>query len=237
MIYETHCRSTMAVVEERIIMNELLKIIGENFTSLLIFLFAIVFFTLFHKQIGEALSRLTKVSFSKSKIEFGDQSASQSLTDTKSNPKDTDEKLYVDPWLSPILVERENNIWEHIEEKYHGQSDDPLVKLLVRRLASAHIREEFEFCYSHIYGSQIRLLKTIKQRSNSMPQDDITVYFQEVQETSPDIYRGANVNNYLTFLLNNLLIEYQEESYSVTVLGTEFLAWMARLGRAENKPW
>lgn len=113
--------------------------------------------------------------------------------------------------------------------------EGPTVDLLIQYLADANIAREFEFAYSLIFGSQIRLMKHLNElRGVGATKEQTAAFYTQVQATHPEL-NNWSLEEYLTFPLNKLLICIERDNYHITRRGIEFLQWMPRMGRTENK--
>jgi hypothetical protein len=186
------------------------------------------FLLLFKKQIGNFISRVNSVS--KNGI-----NANQSIIDSQNDEK---KNLNVDQLLSIessiMLQELETSINDDLLKKGLN-TDGNTVKILIKHLAYTQIELEFEKIYNLIFGSQIYLLKKLNETSSTgKPLQFAEEYFVSVQEKY-DLFKDWDTNKYLSFLLTNLLIIFDNNIVSITIKGNEFLSWLMKRGKFEEK--
>jgi len=114
-------------------------------------------------------------------------------------------------------------------------NDSEAERVLVRQLAIAQAGLWFERTYYMIFGSQIRLLKNLNEKKQSINDDFVANYFSVIQQRYPDEFSSWTPEQYIVFLLNSSLIEKTVLGYAITPEGSEFLVEMTRRGLAEGK--
>jgi hypothetical protein len=104
-------------------------------------------------------------------------------------------------------------------------------------LAGSKILLEFEQIYGLIFGSQIELLKKLNEVvGQGLKMEDVISQYEHVRELFKDILGKWSIEQYMTFLFNRLLVTVDGDTCHITNLGVEYLTWMTRNGRSENKP-
>ncbi len=203
-------------------MDEVLKSIEWHH---LLFLFLVIFIAIFQGPLSQFLSRITTIT--KSGI------TALPVPDAQSEQKKEISKL-LSIGKSALLTEEEDNIYKELKEK-HLDIEGDTIKILVSHLAIAQMRSSFEYNYNTIFGSQIRLLKIMNEQRSGMSENVIQRHFLDIKERYSNEFKYWEINNYLKFLFDNILIINQNEMYYITVRGIEFLTWLSKEGRIENK--
>jgi hypothetical protein len=109
-------------------------------------------------------------------------------------------------------------------------------KILIKYLAAAQVGLEFEQIQNLIFGSQIFLLKKLNEVTGQGQLPTLVeAHFEHVQSMFPDSFADWSLEKYMYFLFERNLIVHQDGRYHITNLGKEYLVWMARTGRADNK--
>jgi hypothetical protein len=117
-----------------------------------------------------------------------------------------------------------------------GQSD-AVIQRLLRQLAIAEIRADFESIYARIYGSQIAALKSLRATPDGASRASVEAHLAEVKD---------NVNMRLLAWLQSLPFEEwfgylqqhglaevdADERYQITTVGAGFLAYIEGRGYA-----
>ena len=95
---------------------------------------------------------------------------------------------------------------------------------------------EFEQIYNLIFGTQISLLKKLNEVvGQGISEHEVQLYFSDVQENHKEEFGIWSLDQYLNFLIERTLILFKDGAYHITNLGVEYLTWMARNGKSENK--
>ena len=136
---------------------------------------------------------------------------------------------------SPVISEYEKLIRADLESR--GLTyDTATARVLVRHLAGTQLLLKLEQVYSLIFGSQIQLLKRLNEVAGRGRDEDYVVDFiDEAMLRDPKIFERWTHEDYLHFLVTNSLVTIQDKSLHITGLGVEFLTWMTRTGRNENR--
>jgi hypothetical protein len=136
---------------------------------------------------------------------------------------------------SIVLTDIEGRIKFDLEAK-GLETEGETVKVLIKHLAASRILTEFEQIYNLIFGSQIFLLKKLNEvAGQGRAEEYLHSYFKNVKELFPEEFGAWSISQYLEFLLGRALIIKTENIYHITNLGVEYLTWMARNGKSENR--
>ena len=136
---------------------------------------------------------------------------------------------------SPLQTELAARVRTSLTER--GMSTDGnTVEVLIQHLAASQIAREFESAYSLIFGSQIRLMKFLNEsRPQGATPEQVAAYFQAVYAVTPALHDWSQ-DDYLQFLKSRwLILTLEDGNYGLTVRGIEFLHWLIRHGRSEDK--
>jgi hypothetical protein len=121
-----------------------------------------------------------------------------------------------------------------------AQAQEPaqeLIQNLIRQLAAARIRADFEWIYAQIYGSQVAALWTLRETPNGAAREPVEAHLAQVKH---------NVNMRLVIWLQTLPFEAwfgylqsnglaevgTDERYHLTIKGMGFLGYIDGLGYA-----
>jgi hypothetical protein len=108
------------------------------------------------------------------------------------------------------------------------------------KLAEVQWSYFYEITYRLSFGSQIVLLMTIQLRPQGVGLSDITPFF--------DLYRSRaapavlpsmmipDIEGYLSFLINQRLVDRVDDTYRITDVGRAFLAYLIRWAIPLDKP-
>ena len=196
----------------------------------LTFLFAVFFVFLFRKPLFGLISRITS-------IDKGGIKASQTPeAQREEQKKEAVQELLLAIGDSIVLRDVEGRIKEDL--KGRGlETDGDTIKVLIKHLGAAKILLEFEQIHNLIFGSQIFLLKKLNEvAGQGKPREFVAVYFKHAKSLFPEQLGNWSLEQYLAFLIARLLITTQGDSFHITNLGVEYLTWMIRNGRREDKP-
>ena len=138
---------------------------------------------------------------------------------------------------SIVLKELEDRIRLDMDSRGLDTKGDS-VEVLIRLLAANQILLEFEQIHSLIFGSQIFLLKKLNEVcGQGKPKVFLDEHFRALQEMFPDAFTNWSLVEYVSFLKSRSLIIFDGDNFHITNLGVEYITWIARNGRQENKPF
>jgi len=117
------------------------------------------------------------------------------------------------------------------------ETDGDTAKVLIKHLAGTKVLLEFEQINNLIFGSQISLLKKLNEVAGQRkPSSLIAAHFEHIKNLFPEAFGGWSFNQYLGFLLDRSLITTKDNVYHITNLGVEYLIWLTRNGKSEDRP-
>jgi hypothetical protein len=189
-------------------------------------IFGVFFVVFYRKEIATMLSSLKGIS--KDGVLF-EPSINAQKADKKSR---FDELSNVGNYK--MLQVYEKNIIDGLKNDglFH---DNDTVKILLKHLALAQMRIEFEQIYKIIFGSQIFLLKRLNENMGlGLGKDYVDKYVLEAISNNEDL-RDWNIDEYLSFLFLRELIRDDNGVYQITVKGHDFLSYLIAAGLKEDK--
>lgn len=128
----------------------------------------------------------------------------------------------------PVIEEQENKIKEYIEKLVYEEKS-----VLIRELASTQLAFLFEQIYWAIFGSQLRLLKLLKEKYRSIKK--IRQIYNEVSEKHESEYKNLSFEQWYNFLATHRLVEKKSQRYYLTDTGKAFLLHITEKGYNLNK--
>lgn len=208
-------------------MKDIIEILGwPNFS----FLFALVFVFLFRTQLAGLISRVTSID--RSGVKAGPIPEAQ-REDKKSEAV---HELLVAIGDSIVLREVESRIKNDLKDR-ELDTDGSTTKVLIKHLAASKVLLEFEQIHNLILGSQIVLLKRLNEVvGQGQKKEFVVAHFSNIKKFHKDQLGEWSFEQYMEFLITRLLVTIQDEKYHITNLGVEYLTWIARNGRSENRP-
>jgi len=208
-------------------------------TEHMIFVFALVVIIRYKEPISSFIHRIIRID--KGGIQASDMpntQASSSESDSESVQKLLDD--FGDLDLTVIKM-REEDILDDLKGRIpdvNPDINDPCIKVLIRHLAGVQILLVFERVHNLIFGSQIRLLKKLNEYANvgeSLELEFVKSYFREIKLLYPGALDNWDLEEYLRFMLGQSLITFEDDGYHITHLGREYLLWIVRNGKSEDK--
>jgi len=187
---------------------------------------SIFFLVFFHKNIRAFIDRTKEVRYGRAGVQA--ESSSQEPVDTSAH---STEKL-MKALDSPVLREQED--WINQTLKGAGIKEGPdKEKVLIHYLAATHLALIFERIDSAIWGSQIYVLEHLNEKRQGVLKEDIkTFYYDEAVKKWPHFFEGYSCDAYLDFLKNSNLVLEKNGYLLITILGVEFLQYLARTGKS-----
>jgi len=214
--------------------EEILSMVKEIIMALgyphFAFLFLTLFVIMFRGQIGALISRMTSIEKS------GVRAMPAPEAQREKQRAEAVQELLLAVGDSIVLRDIEGRIRYDLEER-ELETETDSAKVLIKHLAGMTILLEFEQVHNLIFGSQIRLLRRLNEVvGQGQTSEDIAAYFDHVKELFEEQLGGWSLDEYMGFLVGRSLVIVNENTYHVTNLGVEYLTWMARNGRSENRP-
>ena len=186
----------------------------------------IFFMIFFRKNIRASIDRIKGVKYGRAEIQT--ESISQEPVDTTVS---STEKL-MKALDNPVLQEGEDLISETLR-KASVKEGPEREKLLIRYLAATNLALTLERIDSVIWGSQIYILEHLNVNRLGVLKDNIkTIYYDEAAEKWPPFFTNYSYDAYLGFLKNSNLVLEQDGCLLITILGVEFLQYLARIGKS-----
>lgn len=95
----------------------------------------------------------------------------------------------------------------------------------------------FENFYSTIFGGQIKILQFLNNfGSAGCSKEQVRNLWDARVEANKPLMEAWQFETYLKFIFDHALAEVKGESLVITDLGREFLMWMTKYGKLDNKP-
>lgn len=115
-------------------------------------------------------------------------------------------------------------------------NDDDKYDVLLRYTQNLAVYSAFYETYTIIYGSQIRLLKNLREKGDQ-PAAIMEIHYLLVEEKYPDAFKTYSYNEYLQWMKYRELIIEEENILKLTHIGRDFLVYLALQGHSEDKPF
>ena len=196
----------------------------------LTFLFAVFFVFLFRRPLFGLISRITSID------KDGIKASQTPEAQREEQKKESVQELLLVIGDSIVLRDIEGRIKADIEGRGLETGGDT-IKVLIKHLGATKILLEFEQIHNLIFGSQIFLLKKLNEvAGQGKPKEFVVEYFKNVKSLFPEQLGNWSLEQYLAFLIARLLITIKGDIFHITNLGVEYLTWMIRNGRREDKP-
>jgi hypothetical protein len=137
---------------------------------------------------------------------------------------------------SIVLRDVEGHIKSDLENRGLELGGDT-VKVLIKHLAASKILLEFEQVHNFIFGSQIFLLKKLNEvAGQGQKRENVIAHFERAKDLFKPEFVDWSFDQYMAFLVGRSLVTIDLDTYHITNLGVEYLTWLARSGRSENRP-
>jgi hypothetical protein len=192
------------------------------------FVFAVIFLLVFRNQLAGLISRVTSIG------KIGLKTSPSPEAQREKAKTEAVQELLRAIGDSIVLRDVESRIKLELQQKQLEVEGDT-VKVLIGLLAAASVLIQFEQIYNFIFGSQIRLLKSLNEVvGQGLPQQNVMLYFEEVKLLTEQL-ADWSFDQYMAFLHGRSLVALTNQTYHITNLGVELLIWMAKNGRSENR--
>jgi hypothetical protein len=210
-------------------MENIIKILCSFGWPLVSLIFALIFIFVFKKAIREFIGKIKSVG------KEGLKTESSQTTEVEEKRKQAVEELmkFGD---SNVTHELESYIFKDLKQQGLN-TDSDTVKVLIRHLAATQLALDFEQIYNIIFGSQIFLLRKLNEAAGTgLNIDIIKTHFKYVQGLFDEQLNNWTMEQYLSFLFRKTLITVKDNNYHITIKGVDFLVWLTKTARIENRP-
>ena len=206
-------------------MEEFLKAISWQHLG---FIFALVFIFSFRQPLSDLIRRVTSIS--KDGLTAGAPPEAQ-----REKEHESAQQLLDVIGSSIVIEELENRIKAELTTK-NLSAEGHSVKVLIRHLAGTQLLLSFEQVHNLILGSQIFLLKKLNEvTGQGRPAQFVYGHIDHVKTLYPTELHDWSHEEYLAFLFIRSLIVQHDNQIHITNLGVEYLTWLVRNGRSEDK--
>ncbi|WP_020677492.1 hypothetical protein [Geopsychrobacter electrodiphilus] len=208
-------------------MAEILSSLGwPHFT----FIFAIVFLLIFRTQISGFISRISSID------KGGVKTSPVPEAQREKEKTEAVQELLLAIGDSIVMREVEGRIVADLQSK-ELETESGTAKVLIKHLAASKILLEFEQIHNLIFGSQIYLLKKLNEvTGQGQDAEVVKAQFDHVKSMFNKEFEAWDFDKYMYFLTARSLVTIENNQYHITNLGVEYLTWIARNGRSENRP-
>lgn len=189
-----------------------------------------LFLILFRKPIGKKIADIRSIN--KDGVGMG---RADPVLQTASNIAEGNLLDHIEIDKPQLLDEEEVLLTKEINKKGLGPEDTK--KLLIRNLAIVRIERVHEQTYSSILGSQIRLLRKLNVSLYGIAADIVEMDYSATNEGFPDSVKDWTLDEYLRFLLDSSLILLKDNKYRITVRGQDFIVWLVKNSKIEDKAY
>ena len=193
----------------------------------------IIFVSVFTPELKSILARVTDVTRDGVKI-------SPSQTAQSQDESVRDASAVVDNPAHNYFSNEIANALRDVDAELATISNDERFEKMRLNLAFWRAMYFFENTYSIIFGGQIKLLKLLNERGDvGVGTVELDRLWADHQESLKPAIESWTLIGYLSFLFSRDLIVINESTkvISITTRGTEFMLWLTRFGRSEERPW
>jgi len=194
------------------------------------FFYLLFFALIFRKQLSALISRITSID------KTGIRASQNPEAQREKQKTEAVQELLIAIGDSIVLRDLEGNIRSDLQKR-GLETEGDTIKVLVKLLAATKILFEFEQIYNFIFGSQIFLLKKLNEvAGQGQKKEYVAEHVENIKKLFKSELGGWSFDHYMAFLIARSLVTIDGETYHITNLGVEYLIWMARTGRSENRP-
>lgn len=155
------------------------------------------------------------------------------LTDKGQKEEKVIETKPISETLSQEIKNQLSSSLDEIKIEYSGkiealkQESNKKEEYLINELSLTNLALEFERIYRVIFGSQIQMLRILKEQVNgSLPSKSVISMFIFTQRSNDPNLNNFTFEKYMSFLTNNNLIASGVNFYKLTVKGIDFLSYI-----------
>ena len=185
-----------------------------------------IFILTFRKPIRALLDRVTKLSSQ------GAEFATAARQVEGPRPKIQSGELRALPGVD--RTEAMADLERVLHESLANFPEHDRLDLVVRDLAQSRLDATFGIIYSNIFGSQINLLKRLKQNCSSASIQHVNEYIEEVKAVHEPLDRISN-DQYLGYLIYHNLVVRNPEAIELSPMGHDFLLYLHRFSLSDQR--
>ncbi len=208
-------------------MEEILKNLGWPHFS---FIFAVIFIFVFKRPLSSFIARVKSIDKS------GVKTSATPEAQREEGKKEAVQELLDAIGTSIVLKDLEDRIKSDLHKRGLETKGDTIT-VLIKHIAGTKMLLGFEQIHNLIFGSQIFLLKKLNEvAGQGKPREFIKSHYQAAQELFSEQLGSWVLDQYLSFLLDRLLITIDDNTYHITHFGVEYLTWIVRNGKRDDNP-
>lgn len=194
----------------------------------IVLLLVAVFLLLFRPQIGRLIDRMSSVKLPGFQAEGPDQAKAEQQSLPPSHAMVGVEERLGTPHLDDVLSPIEKETARQIEASVRDPNDR--LPWALRLYSNARIHHEHEISRRLIFGSQLRALRQISQYGGSVSMSEIKAMYREAKAAKIEQYENFSFEQWRDFLPSRGLLAVEAERVTITLLGRNFLAYLAAQG-------
>ena len=107
-----------------------------------------------------------------------------------------------------------------------------MIKVVPKKVTSRHLERVAQDALSE-FEATVGNLEVVGQ---GQPCEYVKANFEDVKKPFGDALGNWSFDQYMAFLIGRSLVTVDKGTYHITNLGVEYLTWMTRNGRSENRP-
>lgn len=191
---------------------------------LVVFLLGVIGMFFFKRPIQRLIDRAEKVG--KGGIQ------ARALPEQATEPKSSGvEDFLKKVYDNQLLREAEEGIRTHLESLKPVNVEER-ERFLLRNFAATVILRAFDRIYYDIYGSQLAALQFLNDfRGAQVTLENLRPFFEEACKKHPELYINDRFERWLGFISTAGLVRLDNNIFSITVRGKEFLKYLVDQGR------
>ena len=125
--------------------------------------------------------------------------------------------------IAEVELALHQNIKDQISKGYMTENDKS--DYLIHELAISRLISHFTRIHSVIFGSQIRVLQILNERSK-LTINEVRAFFEDAKSSDPAFYGDYKLEEWLEFLRQVHLIYVENREVKITAIGFDFLQFL-----------
>ncbi len=194
--------------------------------AIALLILGVTFLIMFRKQISEIFPRLKTIGPAGATLSEGQKGALEGT-----DPRREAESL-IRQLDSELVREVEDNIKVELAKK--NLTGPEVVPVLTKYFAVAYIEYLFLNIYRIIFGSQINLLDFLNTQ-DGQSRETLKIFYDLAADQYADFYKNYPYDQWLGYLLGQVLLREDNGILRITIRGREFLLYLTRSGLSRNK--
>jgi hypothetical protein len=191
---------------------------------IVVIILVIIFLFLFRPQVGKLIDRTIKI-----------KKLGLETFETQPPPQKEEKKELMEfyrSFESPLIKDWETTVNELLKS-IKIETPDDREKALLRLSAQAALLLYFGRVYETIWASQVACLRCLNSKATGVNISEMEPFYESGKSKFPANYENYPIEMWVNFLKGFNLVKEENSKFSISIMGREFLKYLAEAGKPE----